>query len=130
MKSGSAFFFLLMLWAHLGHVFEEVWGRFWILPKVGLAGFLAINWALFLIPLTLLLFILNGKRRAFQLGLVYAGFMGLQGIGHNIGTLVTGRYFGGFAGGFTGILMFLIAWPLIYALRKEMPDHKAPGRKN
>jgi len=121
MKNRAILFFLMMLMAHVGHVFEEVWARFWLLDRVGLTAFLAINWALFSIPLTLLFFILNRKRWALRLGMIYAGFMGLQGLGHNIATLATGRYFGGFAGGFTGIAMFLIAWPLIHSLRNEMP---------
>jgi hypothetical protein len=127
MQSRSVLFFLMMLLAHVGHVFEETWGRFWILQKVGLGAFLAINWALFSIPLALLFFILNRKRWAFQFGLLYAGFMGLQGLGHNIAVLVTGRYFDGFAGGVSGIAMILIAWPLIYFLRKELPERKGPA---
>jgi hypothetical protein len=122
MKSRAVSFYLLMLLAHLAHVFEETRGRFWILRKIGPAAFLAINGALFLIPVVILYFILKRKRWAYQAGLLYAGFMGLQGIGHNIATIVTGRYFDGFAGGFTGIAMILVAVPLIHHLRKEIPS--------
>jgi len=121
MKGKAVFFYLLMLLAHLAHVFEEVWARFWILDKIGLAGFLAINWVLFSIPVTLLHFILSRKRWAFQLGILYAAFMGVQGFGHNIATIVTGRYFDGYAGGFSGIAMIVISWPLVRHLIKEMP---------
>jgi len=47
--------------------------------------------------------------------------MGLQGFGHNIAVIMTGRYFDGYAEGFSGIAMILLAWPLIHALRKELP---------
>lgn len=127
MKSRAVFFYLLMLLAHVAHVFEEIWGRFWILPRIGLAGFLAVNWVLFLVPVAFLFFILNRKRWAYGLGLLYAGFMGLQGLGHNIATIVTGRYFDGFAGGFSGIALFVLAWPLILSLRKEMPGRRGPA---
>jgi hypothetical protein len=119
-----------MLLAHLGHVFEEIWGRFWILQRVGLGWYLAINWALFSIPLALLFCVLNRKRLAYRLGVFYAGFMGLQGIGHNIAAIVTGRYFDGYAGGVSGIAMFLLAWPLIHALRKELPGRQGPEPAN
>lgn len=121
MKSKAVPFYLLMLLTHVAHVFEETWGGFWIVRKTGLPAFLAINWLLFSIPVAILYFILDRKRWAFQLGILYAGFMGLQGIGHNVATIVTGRYFGGFAGGFSGVVMLLVAGPLIHHLRKEMP---------
>jgi hypothetical protein len=127
MKSKAIFFYLLMLLAHIAHVFEEVWAGFWILRRIGLAGFLAVNWVLFSIPLAVLYFILHRKRWAFQIGLVYAGFMGLQGFGHNIATIVTGRYFDGYAGGFSGIAMIIISWPLVHHLRKEMPPANSPA---
>ena len=128
MKNKTVLFFLLMLLAHLGHVFEETWARFWILNEVGLGWFLAINWVLFSIPLALLFFIINRKRWAYKLGTLYAGFMGLQGFVHNIAVIVTNRYFDGYAGGFSGIAMILLAWPLIHALRKELPEREAPAR--
>lgn len=127
MKSRAVLFYLLMLLAHVAHVFEEVWARFWILPRLGLAGFLAINWVLITIPVALLYFILHRKRWAFQLGILYAGFMGLNGIVHNIATIVTGRYFDGFAGGFSGIAMILTSWPLVRHLVKEMPERRGPA---
>ena len=121
MKNRAVIFYLLMILAHVAHVFEETWGGFWIESRIGQPAFLAINWLLFAIPVVIFYFILDRKRWAFQLGMLYAGFMGLQGIGHNVATIVTGRYFGGFAGGFSGLVMALIAWPLIHHLRREMP---------
>jgi hypothetical protein len=129
MRSRAVLFYLLMLLAHIAHVFEEVWARFWILQRIGLGGFLAANWVLFSIPVTLLYFILHRKRWAFQLAILYAGFMGVQGFVHNIATIVTGRYFGGYAGGFSGIAMILISWPLVRHLIKEMPERRGPASK-
>lgn len=113
--------YLLMLIGHVAHVFEEVWGGFWILNNIGLGMYLAINWALYCIPVVLFYFVLNNKRWAYKLSIVYAGFMGLQGIGHNILTMITGKYFNGFAGGYTGIGLLLISLPLINYLLKNMP---------
>lgn len=48
--------------------------------------------------------------------------MGLQAIGHNIAAIVTGRYFDGFAGGYSGIGLLIISMPLIYYLCKDMPN--------
>ncbi len=110
--------YFLLLSAHVAHVFEEVWGRFWILDRLGLGWFLAINWLLFCIPLTLFYFVLRNKRWAYNLSIVYAAFMALQGIFHNVATIVTGRYYDGFAGGFTGILLVLFGLPLAYYLWK------------
>jgi hypothetical protein len=42
----------------------------------------------------------------------------LNGVGHNIATIVTGRYFGGFAGGYTGIGLIIIGSAMIYYLLK------------
>ena len=78
--------YLLMLVVHVGHVLEEIWGRFWIMS------------------------------------MVYAAIMTLNGLGHNVATLVTGRYWDGFAGGMTGIGLILIGTPLLYLLRKKKPD--------
>ena len=62
-------FYLLMLINHVAHVFEETWGRFWILNKVGLGLYLAINWVLFCIPVILFYFVLNNKRWAYKLSI-------------------------------------------------------------
>jgi hypothetical protein len=110
--------YLIMLVGHLAHIFEEIWGRFWILNKIGLGLFLMINWGLFCIPVILLYFVMNNKRWAYKLGIVCAAFMALQGIGHNLGTIITGKYFDGFAGGFSGIFLLIIGLPLVYYLWK------------
>jgi len=115
--------YLLMLVGHVAHVFEEIWGRFWMLNEVGLGVYLGINWVLFCIPMLLFYFVLNNKRWAYLLSIIYACFMGLQGIGHNLATFVTGRYFNGFAGGFTGIGLFIISLPMVYFLYKGIPKN-------
>jgi len=113
--------YLLMLIGHVAHVFEELWGRFWILNEVGLGIYLAINWALFCIPVLLFYFVLNNKRWSYILSILYAGFMGLQGIGHNLAAIITGIYFNGFAGGYTGIALMVISLPMVYFLSKSIP---------
>lgn len=112
--------YLLMLLNHVAHIMEETWGRFWILNHIGLGWFLTINWVLLCIPVILFYFVLNNKRRAYILSIVYAAFMAIQGIGHNVTTIITGKYFDGFAGGFTGIGLFIIGSALFYYLLKEI----------
>jgi hypothetical protein len=117
-KNKTVIFYLLMIVNHVAHVFEEVWGRFWILNEVSLGTYLVINLALFCIPVLLFYFVLNDKRWAYKFSIAYAGFMVLQGIGHNIATIITGRYTNGFAGGFTGIGLIIFGIPMIYYLLK------------
>lgn len=121
-RSRLILFYLLMLAAHVAHVFEETWGRFWLMDAFfGLGWYLVVNWMLFCIPVALFYFVLHERRWAYQASILYAGFMVLNGIGHNVATIVTGRYFGGFAGGYTGIALVLIGPPMIHYLRKQMP---------
>ena len=61
------------------------------------------------------------------MSMIYAGIMILNGLGHNVGAVVTGRYFDGFAGGYTGIAFVLIGPVMIYYLRKEIPSNR-PNR--
>jgi len=119
-KNRVIIFYLLLLVNHVAHIFEETYGRFWILNKVGLGWFLTINWVLFCIPVILFYFVLHHKRWAYKLSIVYASFMALQGIGHNIATIITGKYHDGFAGGYTGIGLFIVGAGLIFYLLKEI----------
>jgi hypothetical protein len=119
-KNKVVILYLLMIVNHVAHVFEEIWGRFWILNKVGSGIYLAINLVLFCIPLLLFYFVLNDRRWAYKFSIAYAGFMVLQGIGHNAATLITRRYYDGFAGGFTGIGLIVIGFPLIYYLLESI----------
>ncbi len=111
--------YLLMLLAHQAHVYEETWGRFFLVDTFGLGPYLAINWLLFCIPVGLLFFVMTDQPTAYTLSLIYAGFMALQGIGHDVVTIVTSRYFDGFAGGLTGILLCALGLLLFRALWQE-----------
>jgi hypothetical protein len=115
--------FLLMLVVHLAHIFEEIWGRFWLMQAVyGPGWFLMINWLLFCIPVAILCSLLQGRRWPNYFSIVYAAIMIFNGVGHNVATIMTGRYFDGFAGGYTGIALILVGIPMIYFLRKERMD--------
>ena len=118
----AVLFFLMMLLLHVAHVFEEVWGQFRAIDILGgLGRFLIVNWILLSLVVLLLHFVIRGSRVAYNLGIFYAAVMILNGIGHNIATLVTGEYFGAFAGGYAGIGLVLVGPPLIYYLHKEKP---------
>lgn len=113
--------YLLLLMNHVSHILEEVWGRLWLIDAVfGLGWFLLGNWILFCVPVGLFYFILNERRWAYRLGMIYAGIMVLNGIGHNVATILTGRYFGGFAGCFTGIGLIILGGLLFYNLSKKV----------
>jgi hypothetical protein len=121
-------FYLALLFFHAGHVFEEAWGGFRIVGKIGLGWFFAVNWFLFSIPLVIFYFILEKRRGAYILGMLYGAFMIINGLGHNIVTIVTGRYFGFAAGGFTGIGLILTGLPLVYYLNKEYRESRSVAR--
>ena len=121
--------YLLMLAGHVAHVFEETWGRFWLLNKLGLEFYFIGNWLLFCVPLVLFYFVINNKRWAYRLSVAYAAFMAVQGIGHNIAAILTGKYFDGFAGGFTGIGLFIIGSALVYYLLKGIPGKPISSSK-
>jgi hypothetical protein len=117
MNKKIIFFYLLLLLFHVAHVMEEAWGRFWLMNEIfGLGWFLVINWFLFSIPVFIFYFLLQNKKPAVYLALIYAVIMVINGLGHNIMTLATGKYFGGYAGGFTGIFLILTGVPLAYML--------------
>jgi hypothetical protein len=119
-KDKIVIFYLIMLIAHVAHVFEEILGRFWLLDKIGLGCYLGGNLILLCIPVSLFFFVLKDNRWAYKLSVVYSGFMGLQGIGHNVATLVSGKYFDGFAGGYSGIVLLIICIPMTYYLLKGL----------
>ena len=118
-KNKVVILYLLMLINHVAHIFEEIWGRFCIIDSYfGLGWFLVANWILFCIPVVFLYFVIHEKRWGYRFSIIYAGIMILNGIGHNLATLLIGRYFGGFAGGYTGIGMVIIGSAMIYFLLK------------
>jgi hypothetical protein len=116
--------YLAVLFFHVAHVFEETWGHFFLLDRMGQGWYLAINWALFSLPLVFFYFILTGRRFGYILGIIYAAFMVLNGIGHNAAVIVTGSYFGGFAGSLSGIGLIIVGVPTAFYLKKGLP---APG---
>jgi hypothetical protein len=120
-KNKIIILYLILLLFHIAHVLEEVWGRFRAIEFYGFGWFLMANWVLLCIPVVFFYYLLNEKRWAYILSIVYAGIMILNGLGHNIATIVTGRYFGGFAGGFSGIGFIIITPFLIYYLSKKIP---------
>ena len=82
--------YLMMIAGHIAHVFEEVWGRFWLMSAVfGVGWFLVINWVLLGIPLVLLYFIIREKRWAYYLSILYGVIMIANGFGHNMATILT-----------------------------------------
>ncbi|MDD8027517.1 MAG: hypothetical protein PHI34_13505 [Acidobacteriota bacterium] len=119
-KSAVPLLFLMLLAVHIAHVFEEVWGRFQPLERIfGLFWFLALNWILLAVPMTIFFFVLMKKRSAYVLGAIYAGLMACNGLGHNIALAATGRYFGGFAGAVSGVPMIILGLLLLRALLEE-----------
>ena len=112
--------YLSLLSFHVAHILEEIVGRFVLFHRLGPAGFAAVNWVLFLIPVALFYFWLAGRRWALRMSLLYAGVMVLNGLGHNVMTLATGRYLDGYAGGVSGIGLVLSGILLFRSLlRKE-----------
>ncbi|MFX0085568.1 MAG: hypothetical protein ACFFAU_07835 [Candidatus Hodarchaeota archaeon] len=116
-------FYILMLVTTVAHIFEEIIGNFWILEVIGLEIFLLLNWLLFCIPFLIFYFVLLEKRYAYKLSIIFVIFMGIQGIGHNLGTLITGSYYSGFAGGYTGVVFIFLSIPSIYYILKTMPQN-------
>ena len=113
--------YIVLIVFHLAHLFEEIRGQFIGIELIGGLGlYLILNWILFCIVLGIFYFLLQKKRWTFYAGLIYAGIMVLNGIVHNIATIVSGQYYGGFAGGYTGIGLIIIGSLLIYYLHREI----------
>lgn len=111
--------YLSLLAFHVAHILEEILGGFIVLHKLGLTRFMVGNWVLFCVPMTFFYCWLLGRPWARRMSVLYAGFMILNGIGHNVMTLATGRYVDGYAGGFSGIGLAVSGmFLLIYLLRK------------
>jgi len=91
---------------------EEFRGGFRAVRILGRDGFLAVNVVLLAVPLVVFYYLLDGRRPAFLMGQIYAVVMVLNGLGHGLATLITGRY-GEFAGGVSGV--GLIAFGLLTA---------------
>jgi hypothetical protein len=112
--------YLLLLLFHFAHVLEEVWGHFIILSAVlGEGRFMAVNCALFAIPVVFFYFLLVGKRWAYWCGMGYALVMALNGLAHNLGWLFTGRYFGFAAGAVSGWGLMTVGGALVVVMWRE-----------
>jgi hypothetical protein len=119
--------YLGLLAFHVAHILEEVWGRFFLMHEVfGLGWYVFLNWILFLIPLSLFYFVNNGNKKAKIISLFYAGIMILNGIGHNLLTIITGRYFNGFAGGISGLGLIFFGIPLFVLLIRSIREPQRP----
>jgi hypothetical protein len=117
--------FLSLLAFHVAHILEEILGGFVVLRKLGLAPFVAVNWILFCIPLVFFYFWLDGRSWARWASALYAGVMVVNGLGHNLMTLATGRYFDGYAGGFSGIGLAVSGLILTRSLLRKDPVRSA-----
>jgi hypothetical protein len=114
--------YLLLLLFTVAHMFEEAWGRFWISQVLGLGWFLALNWLLLCIPFTFFFFILLEKRWAYYAGMLYGAFMTINGAGHIILTLATGRYFDYAAGAASGVALITLGPILTCLLIKRIKE--------
>jgi len=109
--------YLVVVIFHVAHILEETGGQFWLIRVLGgLSIFLFVNWILFLIPMFLFYFVILDRRWAYYLSAVYVVIMIFNGIGHNMGALISKRYFNGYAGGFSGFGLVLSGIPLLYFL--------------
>jgi hypothetical protein len=54
------------------------------------------------------------------MSLIYAGIPVLNGLGPNLTTIIPGNYFGGYAGGFSGMGLIVYDLDLIYYLGKDL----------
>lgn len=114
--------YIIMLFLHISHVFEEIWGEFTAIDVMDSLGlFLTVNLVIFALVLILLYTLIVGKRWAFIAAQVYAVAMIVNGIGHNAMVLITGRYFGGFAGSISGVGLAIAGVLLFIFARAEMP---------
>jgi hypothetical protein len=121
-SSDTRALFLFLLVAHAAHVGEEAWGRFWLIDAVfGMQAFLVLNAVGLLAACVLFLLDTRESRSWTWVAIVYAAFMALQGVGHNAAFLLTARYFGGFAGGVTGIALLAFGAPLAHQLYSGLP---------
>lgn len=112
--------YLALLLAQIAHVFEEVWANFRAIEFFGSLGFLIANWVLILIPVLIFYYLLKGNQWAYYWGIGYVIIMILNGLGHNTAYILTGQYYGAFAGNYTGIGLILIGIPLAYYIWKEI----------
>jgi hypothetical protein len=112
--------FMGLYFFHILHVLEEIWGEFRVMRILGRDGFIAANAFLLAIPLIVFFYILDERRLALRLGQIYGIIMILNGLGHGLAVLLTGRYFGFYAGAASGIGLIAIGIPSVLALEKSL----------
>ena len=115
-------FYITLLIFHALHVIEEALGGAPFINTIfnGLINFLIIGILLFLIPLSLLYFILKGNKIAYNLSYIYAIIMVIDGSGHLISFLSNKDYlFTSIAGAYTGTGLVIFGILLFYSLKKS-----------
>ena len=122
MAKKSIILFAILLFLQIAHNLEEIFGNAWFIESMygGLRNFVLIMIILFIIPLIIFYFVVNNKKAAYPLALIYACIMILDGLIHIIETFIFKKYFNGSAGLFTGIFFIIIGTMLVYPLKKEM----------
>lgn len=119
-----------MLIFHIIHIFEEVLAGFHIIDEIfGIRYFLILNLILFIIPLAMIFYLIRNKTFAAYFSLLYAGIMIINGLAHIIATVVTGRYFGGYAGGISGTGMVITGFFLIIFIRRKILNDRISSVK-
>jgi len=114
------FFYLLLIFFLVGHVFEEIWGGFRGLQVMGTLVFLLSNWLILLVPFVFLYFVLMEKRWAYYASAVFGVLISLNGAMHITLALVTGQYFNFAAGAFSGLAMVILGIILSYLLTRHI----------
>jgi hypothetical protein len=112
--------FLGLYFFHILHVLEEIWGEFRAMRILGHNVFIAGNAFLLAIPLVVFFYVLDDRRWALRLGQIYCIIMSLNGFGHGMAVLLTGRYFGYYAGAISGIGLIALSIPLALSLEKSL----------
>ena len=112
--------FLGLYFFHILHVLEEIWGEFRAMRILGRNVFIAGNAFLLAIPLVVFFYVLDDRRLALRLGQIYGLIMILNGFGHGMAVLLTGHYFGYYAGAVSGIGLVALSIPLVISLEKSL----------
>ena len=112
--------FLGLYFFHILHVLEEIWGEFRAMRILGRNVFIAGNAFLLAIPLVVFFYVLDDRRLALRLGQIYGLIMILNGLGHGMAVLLTGHYFGYYAGAVSGIGLVALSIPLVISLEKSL----------
>lgn len=122
MAKKSIILFAILLFLQIAHILEEIFGNAWFIESMygGLRNFVLIMIISFIIPLIIFYFVVNNKKVAYPLTLIYVSIVLLDGLIHIIETFIFKKYFNGSAGLFTGIFFIIIGIMLIYHLKKDM----------